>query len=426
MTPLPCRNRAGATTTTTKAMPDNDQISRTLKHEAELAGAFDSPTAGCAQSASAPAGSHGSLGSTAPTGSTHAPSSFNSPNSPNSPDLPNLHGSPASHDTPRSPSLPGTNLPGTSPADAACPASSSPSPSNGSNAYNPVPSTESRTPPRRFTPDYSAVLPQAPSPEADAEQNHPGRKRLFIGLICGTSLLLCVIMVLGWGVPYVGFENIHPSVPYITGTLLVLVILFIGWAALSLVLQVITGKVLFGTKKARGVTVKLFLPLMEFSGRFIGIAPKDVRRSFIQVNNELVESAAKRYSPDKLLILLPHCIQWSGCNLRVSSRLERCKRCGNCCVGSLLELTDKYGVSMAIATGGTIARRIVVQKRPRLIIAIACERDLASGIQDTHPLPVYGILNQRPHGPCVDTLVALPDVEKALRRFIRPEDLPEN
>ncbi|WP_242864780.1 DUF116 domain-containing protein [Youngiibacter fragilis] len=49
-----------------------------------------------------------------------------------------------------------------------------------------------------------------------------------------------------------------------------------------------------------------------------------------------------------------------------------------------------------------------------MIIAVACERDLSSGIQDTYPLPVYGILNKRPKGPCLDTLVPLKQVEKAL------------
>jgi uncharacterized protein len=52
-----------------------------------------------------------------------------------------------------------------------------------------------------------------------------------------------------------------------------------------------------------------------------------------------------------------------------------------------------------------------------MIIAVACERDLASGIQDTHPLPVYGILNSRPFGPCLDTDVALDKVEWAIREF---------
>jgi len=50
-------------------------------------------------------------------------------------------------------------------------------------------------------------------------------------------------------------------------------------------------------------------------------------------------------------------------------------------------LAEKYGVDLAVATGGTIARRIVVETHPDLIIAVACERDLTSGIQDTTPLP---------------------------------------
>jgi hypothetical protein len=250
-------------------------------------------------------------------------------------------------------------------------------------------------------------------------------KRLFIGLTCGISALLCLILVLGWGVPYIGFENIHPSVPYITGCFLILTIAVIGWTALSLVVQIVAGKKLWGADKARGLSIKLFLPLMELFGRVIGIKQVETRRSFIQVNNELVNSTGEKYPPNKILILLPHCIQWSGCNLRISTRLERCKRCGHCNIGPLLDLTEKYAVSMAVATGGTIARRIVVEKRPKLIIAVACERDLASGIQDTYPLPVYGILNERPNGPCVDTLVSIPLVENALLRFICPEDLPE-
>jgi hypothetical protein len=85
-----------------------------------------------------------------------------------------------------------------------------------------------------------------------------------------------------------------------------------------------------------------------------------------------------------------------------------------------MALRDAWGVQLAVATGGTIARRIVVEARPRLIIAVACERDLAAGIQDTYPLPVYGILNGRPHGPCLDTVLDLDKVEGALRVFVRP------
>ncbi|MFQ9865781.1 MAG: DUF116 domain-containing protein [Bilophila wadsworthia] len=111
--------------------------------------------------------------------------------------------------------------------------------------------------------------------------------------------------------------------------------------------------------------------------------------------------------PRQLLVLLPHCIQSSRCTHRLTYHIDNCARCGACPLKDVLNLRDTYGVQVAIATGGTIARRIVVQARPKLIVAVACERDLSSGIQDTHPLPVFGVINERPNGPCLDTFVSI-------------------
>ena len=75
---------------------------------------------------------------------------------------------------------------------------------------------------------------------------------------------------------------------------------------------------------------------------------------------------------------------------------------------------ERYDASISIATGGTLARKVIVDKKPTVIVAVACERDLSSGIQDAYPIPVYGILNQRPYGPCVNTQVDFEKLEKAV------------
>ncbi len=59
---------------------------------------------------------------------------------------------------------------------------------------------------------------------------------------------------------------------------------------------------------------------------------------------------------------------------------------------------------------------------PKLILAIACERDLASGIQDVYPLPAVGVLNIRPNGPCYNTTVDLTEVKEAINKYIKNED----
>ena len=74
-------------------------------------------------------------------------------------------------------------------------------------------------------------------------------------------------------------------------------------------------------------------------------------------------------------------------------------------------------LALAVATGGTLARRVIGEVRPLAIIAVACETDLTSGIQDSYPLPVYGVLNERPHGPCRDTTVNLDRVREAIAFF---------
>ena len=53
---------------------------------------------------------------------------------------------------------------------------------------------------------------------------------------------------------------------------------------------------------------------------------------------------------------------------------------------------------------------------------VACERDLTSGIQDVFPMPVIGVLNQRPNGPCFNTSVDIDAIEEEIKTFISGKD----
>ncbi len=162
----------------------------------------------------------------------------------------------------------------------------------------------------------------------------------------------------------------------------------------------------------------MLFPLMVIVGRLLGISRDKVQQSFIAVNNQLVRSNVGKVKPDRLLILLPHCIQINDCNIKITGDVHRCKGCGKCEIKDLVAVADKYRVALSVATGGTLARRIIKEKRPKAIIAVACERDLTSGIVDSYPLPVIGILNDRPFGPCMNTRVDMQDVKEALEMFI--------
>ncbi|MGQ9689354.1 MAG: DUF116 domain-containing protein [Desulfobaccales bacterium] len=246
------------------------------------------------------------------------------------------------------------------------------------------------------------------------------QKRIFLGLLTLTCLLFTLLLAILWYVPYVGLPNIHPRLPFILGIVFGLFLAAVFTGVTILALTVLLGRDLPFSRSLRGILVKVLLPLMSGVGRLFGVSKEQVRRSFIEINNQLLLAAHPRVTPDKLLLLMPHCLQFHECKFRITGNTVHCQRCGKCAIKGLSELSEKYGVGLAVATGGTLARRIVVERRPKIIIAVACERDLSSGIQDSYPLPVFGITNKRPHGPCYDTDVDLEKVEEALKIFLLP------
>lgn len=242
---------------------------------------------------------------------------------------------------------------------------------------------------------------------------HP-RKRLFIGLLALACAVVVGLAFLLWWVPSVGLVNISPILPYVLGSVLGGLCLLIVAGLSLLILTLLTGKDLFFSERLRGIVIRYLFPAIIGIGRLVGIDRDTLQQSFIALNNQLVYAKKLRVPPEKALILLPHCIQLFDCAIKITGDVNKCVRCGQCDIKGLAELAQTHNVAIAVATGGTLARKIIVERRPRFILAVACERDLTSGIRDAYPLPVIGILNRRPHGPCFNTNVVLSEVEKAL------------
>jgi len=256
------------------------------------------------------------------------------------------------------------------------------------------------------------------TPASASDTLHRPRKRLFIGVLCGTCAVVLVMAFLLWWVPTVGLVNIHPVLPVVFGTLLALAALLLVSGLGLLILTLLTGRDLFFSDRLRGVVIKYLFPGIIAMGRRCGLDRDTLQQSFIALNNQLVRARHLRVTADKTLILLPHCIQLYDCEIKITGDVNKCARCGQCGISGLAELAERYGIPMAVATGGTLARKLIVERRPRFILAVACERDLTTGIRDAYPLPVIGLLNRRPHGPCFNTEIILDEVEAALREHV--------
>lgn len=165
----------------------------------------------------------------------------------------------------------------------------------------------------------------------------------------------------------------------------------------------------------RGAVLKVLYPLLMLAGSFMKDRKEGFQRYVIDINNRLVVSLGIKTK--RILLLLPHCLQINDCDVRITNDIYNCKRCGRCNIKDLIQVADDNGLKLFVATGGNLARRIVKDVKPEAIVAVACERDLSSGIADSYPLAVFGISNDRPFGPCVNTRVDMTKVVKAIELF---------
>lgn len=257
----------------------------------------------------------------------------------------------------------------------------------------------------------------------EIETLRPVRKRLFIGLLSASLLGACLLLTAIWYVSSTPAKTVLDQL-----LLLVLIAFLLGGIIVAafgvggIVLTILYSRNISAFRGPMRVALNIFFPFALALGHFAHIEKDRIKNSFIEVNNFLVRSKAQQLLPEQVLLLAPHCLQKSDCPHKITYDLNNCRRCGGCSVQDLLNLRNKYGINVGMATGGTLARKFVRQYRPHAIVAIACERDLTSGIKDSNPIPVLGVTNERPCGPCLDTEVELPKVEEAICFFIREQD----
>ena len=118
----------------------------------------------------------------------------------------------------------------------------------------------------------------------------------------------------------------------------------------------------------------LFNPVI-FIASSIGIPKNEMRKIYVKLNNSYIYSNKYNFNSKDIMILIPHCVQKNSCKLKVTNKIENCAKCGLCNVSDLVKLKEKTGINIFIATGGTLARKVIIENKPKAVIAVACERD---------------------------------------------------
>jgi hypothetical protein len=151
-----------------------------------------------------------------------------------------------------------------------------------------------------------------------------------------------------------------------------------------------------------------FLKLMNYTSLLArSFGKRDwVEHAAIDIYNTLAERRGRRVGKGELLVLIPRCLSKQA-------------------LDGVLEVAGRYEVPVFVATRGQLARRVIRERRPRAVVAVACERDMMTGLRDVAgKLPVLGLTMQLPNGPCRDAAIDLSQMEKWVQGLVGVESRP--
>lgn len=228
-----------------------------------------------------------------------------------------------------------------------------------------------------------------------------GGNRLFLGFSLAVFLLmdtgLCVLY-------YFIFPRLTQFYSWLPGLILTLII---SWILLTTVFwfqltaTVVTGKNFFFAKRQIFFVFDIVFGRVFKLARLFRISRDKMGHSFVFVSNAVVKAVNQLLSEKRVMILLPRCL--------TKENLQE-----------IYKLKEIFPVEIFTVSGGELARKKVKEYNPSAIIGVACERDLVSGIRDVaNKIPVIGIPNKRPNGPCKDTRVNMDELKKAVEFYLK-------
>jgi uncharacterized protein len=151
-----------------------------------------------------------------------------------------------------------------------------------------------------------------------------------------------------------------------------------------------------------------FLRLMNYAS-FLSRAfgQRDwVEHAAIDVYNTLQVRRGRRVGKGELLVLIPRCLSKQA-------------------LDGVLAIAGRWDVPVFVATRGQLARRVIRERRPRAVVAVACERDMMTGLRDVAgKLPVLGLTMQLPNGPCRDASLDLGRMEEWVKGLVAAPPAP--
>ena len=168
-------------------------------------------------------------------------------------------------------------------------------------------------------------------------------------------------------------------------------------------------------KLAKTKLSSLALHKLEQVATKVGVEEQELFQLYVEAKNRsMIESFAATPNNERV-VLLPQCLRAKDCPAELGEYGYECQQCGRCSVAKIVQLTKDLGYKGTfIVPGGSLAKKILVDLKPKASLGVACSKELVLGSYLCEKVGIIGQGVRLLKDGCINTVVDMKALIAAL------------
>jgi len=153
--------------------------------------------------------------------------------------------------------------------------------------------------------------------------------------------------------------------------------------------------------KLSGVAIQ---KLEQFAAK-MGVDEKEFFQLYVKTKNSASREKFASTPYSERILLLPQCLRSRECPAELGEYGYECQECGKCNLKNIIHVAKTLGYKgIFILPGGSIAKKILLETKPKASLGVACFKELVLGSFLCEKLGVVGQGVALLRDGCVNTL----------------------
>ena len=158
------------------------------------------------------------------------------------------------------------------------------------------------------------------------------------------------------------------------------------------------------------------LQKMEHVATKVGVEENELLALYVETKNRSMTESFASTPYNERILLLPQCLRAKDCPAEIGKYGYECRQCGRCSIAEIIQVTKDLGYKgVFILPGGSLAKKILVDLKPKASMGVACSKELVLGSFLCEKMGVVGQGFGLLRDGCINTIVDVQRLNEALK-----------